>query len=52
MLTNIRCYADSCAHWEANICAADAIEVRSEDEEKTPNRSDHTMCATFRNQGR
>ncbi|WP_227762609.1 DUF1540 domain-containing protein [Zhaonella formicivorans] len=44
----VRCYVDSCTFWKGNICTAGAIEVASEDAEKTPHRSDHTMCNTFK----
>lgn len=47
----VRCYVDSCVHWKANVCHADAIEVTSEDATKTPSRSDHTMCNTFKERG-
>lgn len=44
----IRCTVESCVFWQGNVCQAETIEVRSENEEKLPHRSDHTMCATFR----
>jgi len=44
----VRCYVESCAFWGNNLCQAEAIEVTSEDAEKAPQRSDHTMCETFR----
>lgn len=47
-MTRVRCMVDSCDYWSNNECQAEAIEVRSENEEKTPWRSDHTMCATFK----
>lgn len=50
-MAEIRCYVDSCEHWANQMCQAQAIEVRSEDEQKTPKRSDHTMCATFKPPG-
>lgn len=47
----VRCYVESCTFWDSNICNAGAIEVNSQDAEKTPQRSDHTMCDTFKPRG-
>jgi hypothetical protein len=44
----VRCYVDSCTYWEGNFCHAETIEVNSQDAEKAPQRSDHTMCNTFK----
>lgn len=49
-MTQIRCSVDNCEFNGNNICHAEKIEVHSEDAQRKPLNSEHTLCATFRDQ--
>ncbi|MGF7183971.1 hypothetical protein GGQ84_000046 [Desulfitispora alkaliphila] len=47
-MTKIRCTVETCKFNGNNVCGADMIEVHTEDGERDPINSEHTLCATFR----